>query len=128
MVENTGYPIDFKIETTYAEKESKNGSAFYDKITITSSLNSTFLGGKEIANHQVEVFAKVKNDVKDKDNQFEDYIRVYTISGNSLYSTGTKMACEVDEKYDLSTIYIISKVVFNDGSTKEAKYKVELIK
>lgn len=127
-VENEDYPIDLKVETTYNEYETSKGSAKYDKITLTASLENSKLEGKEITSYQTEVFAKVKNDVKDKENRFDDYIRVYTISGSSLITTGTKMSCEVDEKYDLSVIYIISKVTFNDGSTKELKYKVELTK
>lgn len=128
VIKNENNAVDIKVEKLFTSDESKKGSAKYDSITITTSLNNPNLAGREIKNYKVEAFGKVKNDVKDKEELFDNYIRVYTASGASLNISGTKVKCEVDEKYEISELYILLVVEFTNGTSETAKYKVDLLK
>ncbi len=124
MIENDGNAIDIKVIPSYTSESSSKGNAKYDTITITPTLNNPFLSNREIKHYSIEAFGKVKNDVKDKENLFDDYIRVYTASGISLKNTNLK--CDIDEKYDVSELYFIIKIELSDGSTQNLNYKVTL--
>ena len=128
FIENKGHAIDLKVEKSFTSEQSKKGSAKYDSITVTTSLNNPNLAGREIKNYKVEVFGKVKNDVKDSDELFDNMIRVYTATGSALNTSGTKSKCEIDEKYDISELYIILVVEFTNGETETANYKLNLLK
>ena len=128
FIKNENNAIDLKVEKSFTSEETKKGSAKYDSVTITTSLNNPNLAGREIKNYKVEVFGKVKNDINDEKENFDNYLRVYTASGSSLNTSGTKMKCEIDEKYDMSELYVIMVVEFSNGDVQKANYKIDLLK
>lgn len=128
VVENIGKPIDIKVETSFTSESSKKGSPKYDTITLTTSLNNPNLNGRTIKNYKIEAFATVNNDVKDDEELFDNVIRVYTAAGSSLNTSGTKAKCEVDESYEMSTLYIKIFIEYENGLTETANYKIDLLK
>lgn len=130
IVANTNDPFNLKIETTFTDEESKEGSVKTDKLTITPSLNAPVLLGKEVEEFKIEIFGKVNNDKKDKEQNFDDYIRVYSVYGKDMSETAVKLAAvELDEEYDISELYIISSVKCINGEETEVikvNYKVKL--
>ena len=127
IVENEKDPIDLKIEADFTDSETKEGSVKSDKLTFTPTLNNPNIAGKEIENYRIEAFGKVLNDKKDTENMFADYIRVYTVFGKDLSASSVKLAgVEIDEKYDVSEIYVIGYVKCVDGTEYNFNYKVNL--
>ena len=128
VVENTKDPIDLTIDPNFNKESTTTGSVKNDKITFTPSLNNPNLAGEEIDCFSLEIFGKVLNDEKDKDNLFPDYIRVYSAFGRELSTSqaGRLAAVEMDEKYDISELYVLGYVKTVSGKEYTFNYKVNL--
>lgn len=126
-VSNLNDPFNLKIETTFTTEESKEGSVKTDKLTFTPSLNAPVLLGKEVEQFKIEIFGKVENDKKDKDQNFADYVRVYSAYGQEMSETAVRLAAvELDEEYDISELYVIGSVKCTNGEEFKVNYKVNL--
>lgn len=116
---NDGEPYDLQIKKSVSDSTSTKK----DRFNFIISLNQPNLGSKVLKNIKIEVYGKVKNDTKDVDNNFSDYILMYTYCGSLISSTGSNITTDVDQAYELSEMIIISNVVFDDNVKQTTTYK-----
>lgn len=128
-IENIGEPFDLKIQKQLAtESTTSSANVQKDAIKTTLTLNNPNLNSKTVESSAIEIYGKVQNDVKDKNNYFADYVRLYAFYGNIFSMTGSGSETTLDEAYQLSDLYVVAKVLFTDGTTYTTQYKLDLNK
>lgn len=128
-ITNESEAIDVEIKPTLATEESVKGDIKKDKYNFETELNQTYLGEKTIENFSVEVFGKVSTRDTGYDI-FSDYIRMYTCYGSSLVEKTSSdtiySGYQIDEAYDIETLYVKTVVEFTDGTSSVRKIKISV--
>lgn len=115
-------PYDLEIKRTLVESQT---SVNKDRISIKIYQNGTALGLKKFKQFKIEVFGKVKNDSTDVNNEFSDYIRLYSYCGSVINSTYATMSPELDKGYELSEFYVLVSYEYESGETKDIAYVIK---
>lgn len=115
-------PFDLEISKTKTDSSS-NPSIIRDRFSIKIYLNSPNLSINKLMDFKIEVFGEVKNDSTDNNNQFVDYVRVYTYSGGVISSSYSTITAELDEQYETNKFYAIVHYEYEDGTKQDLKFK-----
>lgn len=116
---NNGEPYDLQIKKSLSTTtESK------ERYNFIVSLNNPNLLNRKIKNIQINVYGKVLNDSKDTNNEFSEMIHLYTYCGSVISSTGSNVTTDVPTEYELPEMYIVSRIVYEDGKKENVEYKV----
>ncbi len=130
---NNGYNIVY-VKPTMNELTSTAETKQHDTIKISLKCDEKFFQeeNKFVVNSSVTMFAKVKNDLSDTENYFDDYITVVDLHGtfvngnnknawttqeiNALNQFYTSQ-CSIDTVYEVSDLYLLISYTLNDGKT-----------
>lgn len=116
---NDGEPYDLQIK-----KSMSTTSESKERYNFIVSLNNPNLANRKIKNIQINVYGKVLNDSKDTNNEFSEIIRLYTYCGSVVSSTGSNVTTDVPTEYELSEMYVVSQIIYDDGKIENVEYKV----
>lgn len=120
LIINNSEPYDLQIKKSVVETNN------VDKYNFIISLNQPNLGEKLVKNITIEVYGIVKNDIKDKDNLFSDYIFMYGYYGSLISSTASNVIAEIAQSYNLTELIVVSRVTYNDSTIQNINYKVNV--
>ncbi len=117
----------YDLEVTRSQTSSST-SITKDRFNIKLYLNSPNLSINKLENIRVEVFGKAKNDSNDTNNEFSDYVRMYTYCGGVISSSYSSLSSEIDEQYEISELYVIVQYKYDDFDEKVLTYKINVEK
>lgn len=129
LVINESEAIDVMIDCSLSTIETSTEEVKKDSFDFETTLNSTYLGEKEINDFSVEVFGKIST--RDTDEEiFSNYIRMYTCYGSAITSK-TRVDTiysnyQINEAYDIEELYVKTIVNFTDGTSSIRKVKINL--
>lgn len=122
---NEADPFDLLISKKLNnENTTSSTNVKKDYIRTQFDLNNPNLAGKTVKDAKIEVFGKVNNDNKDKENDFADYLRVVAYYGTILSVTYIETA--IDESYDISDLFVVAHIEYTDGTNYNTQFKISI--
>lgn len=124
-ITNDAEPFDLTItKKLTTENTTSSTSVKKDNIRTALDLNNPNLAGKKVKDAKIEVYGKIKNDNKDNENNFADYLRVVAYYGTIL--SVTSIETTIDESYEINDLYVLAHVEYTDGTEQNVQYKINI--